>query len=223
MGDAQRLTLVFIASYLCPDSGDLGAYLTQQDDILVVGQARCLAELLGSIRHARPDIVLLDVPAPDVGVDVVSKILQDVPETRVLIRCGREPCETDTISVVSQRGVWGCLSTADPHTRCLNAIRAVQAGQIWATRDALSQLVRRFVDTASPQRQPPKLSCALTEREREIVDALARGMTNKEIGKRLGISDKTVKTHLKNIFGKLGIHRRVNLLRQFPDLQVEGR
>ena len=217
MGGSTHLILVLIASCQGPQSPDLGAYLTQQEDILVVGQAWCLAEVLSSIQHTRPDIVVLDVPALDIAVDIVSRIRTDLPETRVLIRC--ELSEADTISLVLQRGIWGCLSTADPHTRCLNAIRAVKAGQIWATRDALSQLVRRFIETALPQRRPPNLSGALTEREKEIVDSLAHGMTNKEIGKQLGISDKTVKTHLKNIFGKLGIHRRVKLLKEFADLQ----
>jgi DNA-binding NarL/FixJ family response regulator len=211
--NAPNLILVLIASCKGPLPSELGVYLTQQEDILVVGQVRSLTEVLRSIQYARPDIVLLDVPGLDIGIDVVGKILTALPETRVLIRCERP--EADMVLVVLQRGVWGCLSAAEPYTRCLTAIRAVKAGQIWATRDALSQLVRRSVETALPQ--TPNLSGALTEREREIIDKLSSGMTNKEIGKRLGISDKTVKTHLKNIFAKLGIHRRVKLLKQFAD------
>jgi DNA-binding NarL/FixJ family response regulator len=217
MGGSTHSILVFIASCQGLDSRDLRAYLSQQEDILVVGEACCLTEVLSSIRYARPDIVFLDVPAPDMGIELISKILMDLPETRVLTRC--ELCDANTVSLIVQRGAWGCLGTADPHTRCLKAIRAVKAGQIWASRDALSRLARRFIEAPLPQRQPPTPTSALTDREKEIVGSLVHGMTNKEIGKRLGISDKTVKTHLKNIFGKLGIHRRLKLLSQFPDLR----
>jgi len=115
-----------------------------------------------------------------------------------------------------QAGVQGSvLKTALP-TELVKAIHCTHAGELWAQRKLLTRVVenlRRRVDEL--QAFPSELSEALTDREQEVSIWAAQGMTNKEIATQLGISAKTVKTHLEKVFRKLNVRRRVQLAR-FP-------
>jgi LuxR family transcriptional regulator of csgAB operon len=92
----------------------------------------------------------------------------------------------------------------------------VHGGEIWGSRCVLSQIAQRSIEHTRQIYALSKSSLKLTERESEIVRLLQDGSTNKEIAQQLCISDKTVKAHMHNIFGKLQIHRRQMILPAFP-------
>ncbi len=97
------------------------------------------------------------------------------------------------------------------HQDLVKAIRATHAGELWAERKVLSQVVEGLLQRMEGL-TPSALRQTLTEREQEVVKWVIQGMMNKEIAAQLGISEKTVKAHLSNIFGKLKVSRRLQLL-----------
>ena len=186
--------------------------LAQQDDIEVVGEAADGLQALRMAEALQPDIVLLDILMPEVGgLEVLPKIRAKSPRTKVLVLSGF--AEDEYISEALQYGAKGYLLKTTTHADLAKAIRAAHAGEIWAERRVLTQVMGILVQKVHnvPFAKSPRRG-DLTTREQEIVKQVIQGMTNKEIATHLGISEKTVKTHLRSIFRKLKISRRLQLL-----------
>jgi len=186
--------------------------LSQEPDMKVVGEAVDGHQAIAMAEALRPDIMLLDVRMPRLdGLKALPRIRLKSPETKILILSGF--LEDDFIVEALQNGAKGylvkTLSTGD----LLKAIRATHAGEVWAERKVLAHLLDDLLQKVNPPKLPAsEARMDLTNREQEIVKWATQGLTNKEIAARLGISDKTVKTHLGNIFSKLKISRRLQLL-----------
>ncbi len=184
--------------------------LSLQHDIKVVGEAADGLEAVSLVEALRPDILLLDIRMPKLsGQEVLAQIRLKSPSTRPLILSGF--FEEEYITEAFHRGAKGYLVKVTTHQDLLKAIRTTHAGELWAERKVLSQVVEGLLQrmeglTLSALRDN------LTEREQEVVQWVIQGMMNKEIGAQLGISVKTVKAHLSNIFSKLKVSRRLELL-----------
>lgn len=184
--------------------------LAQEPAISVVGtadsnQAISMAEAL------QPDIVLLAVNIQELSaLNALSLIRKKSPRTDVLILSG---CPDDELmNAALQLGAKGYVSKMLSHKALVKAIQVVHAGEIWAGRKVLAGVLESLRHkTHEMNRSFSETQEALTDREQEIVGWVIQGMTNKEIAARLEISDKTVKTHLSNIFSKLKINRRLEL------------
>jgi len=186
--------------------------LTQESGIQVVGEATQGDEALSLAEALEPDILLLDIRMPKVdGLTVLPKIREKSPRTKVLILSAF--FEDDLIIEAMQNGAKGYLLKEATYKDLIKAIYATHAGELWAERKVLTELLeslfQKVNDLHGPLSEPRE---NLTEREQEIVKWVIHGMTNKEIATQLGISDKTVKTHLSNIFSKLKVSRRLELL-----------
>lgn len=184
--------------------------LAKEKSIQVVGEATDGTQALIMTEALRPHILLLNVRLPEVhGLDALPPLLAKSPGTKILILPGYP--EDDFIVKALQRGAKGFLSKTLTHAGIVKAIRVTHAGELWVERKMLSRtldsLLQKVNDVALPETRE-----VLTEREREIVTWVIQGMTNKEIAAQLGISDNTVKSHLRNIFGKLKISHRLQLL-----------
>lgn len=188
-------------------------FLADQADLEVVGEAAEAVQLLHIVEAVRPEVLVLDVQMPAVGgLEILASIQALSPRTKVLLLSIR--LEDDFLSEALQQGAHGYLPKTATHHELLRAIRALAAGELWAPRTLLTRVVERLRQRAETrQGLPPAVREPLTAREREIVRDVMQGLTNREIATRLGISEKTVKTHLSNVFRKLNIHRRVDLLR----------
>jgi DNA-binding NarL/FixJ family response regulator len=186
--------------------------LAQEPAISVVGEA---ADGLQAIRLAealQPDILLLDIRMPGLGgIEALPQIREKSPGTKVLILSGFS--EGELMIQALQLGAKGYLSKLLTHRDLIKAIRATYAGEVWAERKVLSEVLESLRQKMQEKNLPlSDMQETLTDREHEIVKWVIQGMTNKEIATRLGISDKTVKTHLSNIFNKLKISRRLQLV-----------
>lgn len=186
--------------------------LAQEPAISVVGEA---ADGLQAIRLAealQPDILLLDIRMPGLGgIEALPQIREKSPGTKVLILSGFS--EGELMAKALQLGAKGYLSKLLTHRDLIRAIRATYAGEVWAERKVLSEVLESLRQKMQEKNLPlSDMQETLTDREHEIVKWVIQGMTNKEIATRLGISDKTVKTHLSNIFNKLKISRRLQLV-----------
>jgi len=186
--------------------------LEREEDLQVVGEATDGKQALSMTEALQPDILLLDIRMPEVnGLDVLPRIRAKSPGTKVLILSGYP--EDNFIVEALQLGAKGYLSKTLTRADIVKAIRATHAGELWAERKLLTQTLESLLHRVNNLNEPvPEAVETLTDREREVVKWVIQGMTNKEIGAQLGISDKTVKSHLSNIFGKLKVSRRLELL-----------
>lgn len=186
--------------------------LTQQGNIQIVGEAADGLEAVRMAEALQPDILLLDIRMPGLGgIEALPQIREKSPGTKVLIFSGS--LDDELITTALQLGAKGYLPKSLTHKDLVKAIRTTHAGEVWAERTVLTEVLESLRQTT--QEINPPLSEAqetLTDREQEVVKWVIQGMTNKEIAARLGISDKTVKTHVSNIFSKLKISRRLQLV-----------
>lgn len=190
----------------------LVALLGDLDTIEVVGQASSGEQAIEVVAAVLPDVVLMDLHLPGMdGIETTALITAQQPAVAVLALTMLE--DADTIVAAVQAGARGYLLKEATPTEIVQALRAVAAGQavfggIAATR-ALAALA-----TAAAARPLPQL----TEREAQILDLMARGLTNAAISERLFLSDKTVRNHVSNIFTKLGVSDRAAAVAQARDV-----
>jgi RNA polymerase sigma factor (sigma-70 family) len=184
-----------------------------QADIRVVGEAADGRQVLIGVEALQPHVLLLDVRMPKLGgLAGLPKIRAKSPRTKTLFLT--DFFEEEFIAQALQRGAQGCLLKTAPAMELVKAIRTIYAGELWAQRKVLTRVLenlRQRIDEL--QGYLSWVREVLTAREREVVTWAVEGMTNKEIATQLGISEKTVKTHLQNVFRKLKVSRRVQLLR----------
>lgn len=181
----------------------------------VVGEAANGAEALAIAARERPDVILLDITMPgDSGLVVAQQLRQLVPESKVLILSVHDDAEYVMESV--RAGAHGYLRKDTTPADLRSAIRAVHSGDAWfspAVAKRLTEMIRsEAAPSATPSAAAPSLD-VLTNREREILSLIARGLLNKEIGAQLGISVRTVEAHRDSVVRKLGIRSAAGLTR----------
>jgi DNA-binding NarL/FixJ family response regulator len=189
----------------------LAMLLAHHQDIQVVGEAGDARQALHLAETLQPDILLLDVMMPDnKGFEILPMVRERSPRTKAVMYSGWS--DDSLVRGALERGARGYLLKTADHQELLKAIRVVHAGDIWAGRKIIAQvvewLVQKAAESAGPRSRP---GLVLTRREQEVVRWVAHGLTNKEVARKLGVSDKTVKTHLGNIYSKLNVNRRSQL------------
>jgi len=186
--------------------------LSLEKDILVIGEAADGEELGNTIERMKPDILLLDLKMPK--GDPVQNLLAvgaKSPATRVMVLTAFS--EEENVMNAAKSGARGFISKGTPSATIIQAIRAVHNGAFWVDNDvpakeAFSEIAgSRSVESSTPPQTDESIQ-SLTKREMEILKLVAEGLTNEEIGKKIFISEKTVKTHLTNIFDKLKVNNR---------------
>jgi len=186
--------------------------LSLEKDILVVGEASNGDDIPKIIDRAKPDILLLDLKMPK--GDVVQNLL-DVearsPATRVMILTAFS--DEENVLNAAKGGAKGYVPKGVPSATLLQAIKVVHNGGSWIDKEIPSwetfeEIVQGQMGSRKAAPQMDESIKALTKREMEILRLVAEGLTNEEIGKKIFISEKTVKTHLTNIFDKLKVNNR---------------
>ncbi len=186
--------------------------LAQDNRILVVGEAADGLQALSLTGSLQPDILLLDVQMPEVGgLEVLPRIRAKCPLTKILILSGFP--DDQLIARALELGANGYLLKTLTHKDLLKAIHATYAGEVWAERRVLTQTLESLRKKVHHLHGPlAETRENLTDREEEVVSWVMQSKTNKEIAAQLGISESTVKTHVSNIFNKLHVSRRLQLL-----------
>lgn len=190
--------------------------LAADADFDVVGEASNGAQALAIAAREQPDVVLLDITMPgDSGLVVAQKLRQEVPKSRVLILSVHDDAEYVLESV--RAGAHGYLRKDTTPADLRAAVRAVHAGDAWfspAVAKRLTEVLRSETSMPAQQQAPTPASLdVLTNREREVLALVARGLLNKEIGGQLGISVRTVEAHRDSLVRKLGIRSAAGLTR----------
>jgi DNA-binding NarL/FixJ family response regulator len=170
------------------------------DEIELVGSADGGERAVELCAASQPDVLLLDLSMPDLdGVEVTRRIRVASPATRVVVFTSFS--DRDRIVEAIDAGALGyLLKDAEPEELRL-AIRAASRGEAPLAPKAASALLEERSERARPEVE-------LTDREREVIELVVAGMANKQIARRLGISEKTVKGHLTNLFQRIGVADR---------------
>jgi DNA-binding NarL/FixJ family response regulator len=183
--------------------------LGAETDLNIVGEAGNGAEAVDLARRLLPDVVLMDIRMPRLdGVAATRQIIEAKLPVRVLILT---TFDLDEYVVGALRaGASGFLAKDVPAEDLVTAIRTVAAGEAVVAPRILKRLLDRFaLVLPDPAAQPPRGLDALTDREREVLVQLARGLSNAEIARELSVSETTVKTHVGHVLTKLGLRDRV--------------
>jgi NarL family two-component system response regulator LiaR len=176
----------------------LRSFLALQDEIEVVGEAADGEEALEAVRRLSPDVALVDLVMPRLdGIEAIRRIREESPDTRVIVLTSF--VDEDKMLPAVRAGAAGYLLKDIEPQELVAAIRTVHGGAALLHPAVVAELVR---EVATPRGD------GLTEREREVLVLIARGRANKAIAFELGVSEKTVKTHVSNILGKLGLTDR---------------
>jgi DNA-binding NarL/FixJ family response regulator len=183
--------------------------LSAEDDLDIVGEAGDGAEAVDLARRLLPDVVLMDIRMPRMdGVAATRRIVDAQLPVRVLILT---TFDLDEYVVGALRaGASGFLAKDVPAEDLVTAIRTVAAGDAVVAPRILKRLLVRFADVLpDPSATPPKALDVLTEREREVLVHMARGLSNAEIARTLSVSETTIKTHVGHVLTKLRLRDRV--------------
>jgi DNA-binding NarL/FixJ family response regulator len=181
--------------------------LNSDDELTVVGEACNGAECVKMLGNLKPDILLLDLRMPDKsGLAVLEEVNFDTVPTRVIVLTAAED-DREVIRAM-RLGARGVVLKQSATEVLLKSIHRVHAGEIWLDNRMTAKVINAFsIPEAAPHDGKPLVS----DREKEIVQLVAQGFRNKEIGVRLFIGEQTVKNHLHKIFDKLGVSDRLEL------------
>jgi DNA-binding NarL/FixJ family response regulator len=189
------------------------ALVDSADDLEVVGEAANGAESLELVARERPDVVLMDIRMPQMdGVQATARIRaqDDMEGVRILILTTFDLDEY--VHEALRAGASGFLLKDTSPKDLLQAIRVVAGGDALLAPGVTRRLIAEFSARPRPDRTPPAALDALTEREREVLKLVARGMSNHEIADHLVVSPATVKTHVSRILAKLNARDRAQLV-----------
>jgi DNA-binding NarL/FixJ family response regulator len=177
--------------------------LEAEPDLVVVGEAGTAASALARIPALRPDVAVLDVRLPDGdGVSVCREIRSRMPEVACLMLTSFG--DDDALFDAIMAGAAGYVLKQIRGTDLVGAVRTIAAGESMLDPEAASRVMKRMRDQAV--RSDP-LS-GLTEQERRILELIGEGLTNRQIGERMFLAEKTVKNYVSALFAKLGMERR---------------
>jgi NarL family two-component system response regulator LiaR len=194
---------VFIADDHAVVREGLRALIGTEPGIEVAGEAADGHEAVSGIRSLEPDVVLLDLVMPrKSGLEVIQEITQDNPQARILVLTSF--ADDDKVFPAIKAGALGYLLKDSLPQELLQAIRDVYRGEPSLDPAIALKLLREF---KRPPDQPPAPE-ALNEREIKVLSLVSRGLANQEIAEGLGISERTVRTHIGNILNKLHLANR---------------
>jgi NarL family two-component system response regulator LiaR len=182
----------------------LRKYLDLHENITIVGEAENGFDALEKVNQFTPDIVLMDLVMPEMdGIEATQKIIATHPDIKVIVLTSFT--EDDKVFSAIKAGAVGYLLKDVSPPDLAKAIQAVHSGETHLHPDITKKLMNQFVNPKSEAEITPE---DLTPREMEVLQLVAQGLSNKELAKELTISEKTVKTHLSSIYGKLNLSDR---------------
>ncbi|MET7463621.1 response regulator transcription factor [Nonomuraea sp. NPDC005501] len=181
----------------------VAALLESEDDIEVIGEAGTAESAIARIPALKPDVAVLDVRLPDgSGVDVCREVRSRLPELACLMLTSY--ADDDALFDAVMAGASGYVLKQIHGSDLVGAVRTVASGQSLLDPQTTATMLRRLRDQAT--RQDPLAT--LSDQERHILDLIGEGLTNRQIGERLFLAEKTVKNYVSNLLAKLNMQRR---------------
>lgn len=188
----------------------LRTLLELEEDFEVVGEASNGTNAVSRAAELAPDVILLDLHLPDGhGADYCPKILKVSPDSKVLILSAYDDDEEVTAALVA--GASGYVLKTVGGDRLADNIRSVSRGEILLAPAIAAKVIQQLSRLREDTGKNDKALGTLTPREREVFMLASRGLLNAEIADELFLSEKTIKTHLRNIYGKLDLNSKAEL------------
>lgn len=182
--------------------------LTAEPDIEVVGEAADGGAAVEVVAQTAPDVVLMDVRMPEVdGIEGARRVLAQSPEVKVVVLTTFD--EDEYVEAALRAGVSGFLLKVAPPERLIEAVRTVAAGGGLLDPGVTRRVIESFAAAPPLRTRRAERLDALTERERDVLRLIGRGLSNGEIAAELYLGETTVKTHVSNVLAKLGLRDRV--------------
>ena len=210
MMPARKRRLVLVDDHTLFRDG-LRTILQMEDDLEVIADVESAEDIVELVWQLKPDLLLLDIRMPTGnGLEAVPAVVRISPDTRVLVLTACDEQEEHVRALML--GAKGVVLKDSARNTLIEAIRTVCRGGFWIDprmRRTVADEVAQSVTSGGSTRRG---HTGLTDRELEIVRLVASGQKNKEVSAALTISERTVKTHLQNIFQKLGVRDRVALV-----------
>ncbi|MFN8109014.1 MAG: response regulator transcription factor [Thermoleophilia bacterium] len=196
--DSRRLSLLLVDDHAIVREG-VRRLIGQHEDMVVVGEAGSGEEALEMVARRRPDIVLMDARMPGIGgVEATGRLTSDHPDLRVVMFTAHS--EQELLWDALDSGAQGFVLKDSDSTTLTQAVRQVAGGEPFVDPRLAPDFLRQFAR--------PRQNSVLSAREREILQMLADGFSNREVSERLVVSVETVKTHVKHILAKLEAEHR---------------
>jgi len=197
MGDAASAIRILVVDDHPLLRDGVAAVVGAETDMVLVGQAESGEQAVDMFRRLHPDVTLMDLKMPGMkGIDAMRDILATSPAARIIVLT-TYPGDAQATEAL-RAGAAGFLLKTMLRKELLDAIRAVHAGRRVVPDEVASQIAQHMHEER------------LSQREIEVLRCVAQGMANKVVGARLGITEETVKAHMKNIMGKLSAHDRTH-------------
>jgi NarL family two-component system response regulator LiaR len=198
---ADQIRVMLVDDHAVVREG-LRTFLELQDGMEVVGEAEDGAQAVAEAQRLEPDVILMDLVMPVLdGVGAMRELRQRLPKCRVIVLTSF--AEDDRLLPAIQAGAAGYLLKNVQPKELARAIRAAHAGEALLDPAVAARLVEAI---AQPAGEEPRDE--LTPREREVLELIGQGLSNKRIALQLGVSEKTVKTHVGHVLAKLGVADR---------------
>jgi len=184
--------------------------LTEMDGFNIVGEGSSKEDALRIAAEHRPDILLLDISMPGGGLDAIPLILERIPEQKIVMLTVSE--SSDDVMAALKSGAKGYVLKGVGSRTLADIIRSIAAGDSYVAPTLSARLIS---DNGSAARINP--FSALTDREREVLELASAGLSNKHIGLKLDLHEKTIKHHMTQIFTKLEVSNRTEAAMAFRD------
>jgi len=185
----------------------LATILAAQEDIEVVGQAANADQALRLARELLPDMILLDIDMPGSGLAAASGVAEHCPVTRIVMLTASE--DDDHLMKALKTGARAYILKGVAARELLRILRSVAEGESYVPPALAATLLMEMSAPVRRDKQPSDLIDDLTAREREILEGLAGGLSNREIAQSMFLSEKTVKHYMTNVLQKLQVRNRV--------------
>jgi DNA-binding NarL/FixJ family response regulator len=203
-----RVTRVLIAD----DDGLMRAGLVEllagEPEIEIIGQASTGREAVEQARQLAPEVVLMDVRMPDLdGIGATRELARAAPEARVLILTTFE--QDEYVFGALRAGASGFLLKRARPEELIAAVHTIAAGEALLSPSVTRRVIDRMAQQPTPELADQARLDTLTPREREVLECIARGLSNREIAAVLAVEESTIRTHVKRILMKLGLRDRV--------------
>lgn len=175
--------------------------LREEEDIEIVGEAADATAALGLARAELPHVMILDINMPGGGLEAARQVAAACPATRIVMLTVSE--DEDDLLAAMKAGASGYVLKGAGASELARVIRSVHAGEVYVAPALAWGMLREM---RTPRTSPYD---ALTDREREVLELVAEGLSNQEVAERLGLAEKTIKHYMTNILGKLQVRSRV--------------
>ncbi|MGH3844309.1 MAG: response regulator [Pseudonocardiaceae bacterium] len=191
--------------------GSLRVLIETEPDLVVVGEAGNGAQAVEQVQACRPDVVLMDVRMPVMdGIEATRRITVHEHAPKILVLTTFDLDEY--VYSALRAGASGFLLKDTPPAQLLEAVRVVASGEALLAPTVTRRLIAEFIRNPTPARRPARTLAGITDREREVLTLIARGLCNSEIEHHLHLSRGTVKTHIGRLLAKLEARDRAQLV-----------